>query len=47
MFDDEDIFTTNDDDMDDFDYYVSYIKALEQEQISRGDIVHELMMSLI
>lgn len=43
MFDDEDIFTTNDDDMDDFDYYVSYIKALEQEQISRGDIVHELM----
>jgi hypothetical protein len=42
MFD-EDIYTTNDDDTDDFDYYVSYIRALEEEQVSRSDIVHELM----
>ena len=42
MFDD-DIYTTDDDDLDDFDYYVSYIKALEEEQVSKGDIVRELM----
>ena len=38
MFDD-DIYTTDDDDLDDFDYYVSYIKALEEELVSKGDIV--------
>ena len=42
MFDD-DIYTTDDDDLDDFDYYVSYIKALEEELVSKGDIVRELM----
>lgn len=41
---DEDYFdTVEDDDTDDFDYYVSYIKALEEDMVSRGDIVRELM----
>lgn len=41
---DEDYFdTVDDDDTDDFDYYVSYIKALEEDMVSRGDIVRELM----
>ncbi len=43
MFDDEDIYTTNEDDTDDFDYYVSYIRALEEEQVSKNDIVLEIM----
>ena len=44
MFDDDEaIFTTDDDDTDDFDYYVSYIKALEEESVSKGIIVRELM----
>ncbi len=43
MFDDDDIYTTNDDDLDDFDYYVSFIQALEDEQVTKNDIVLELM----
>lgn len=43
MFDDDDIYTTNDDDLDDFDYYVSFIQALEDEQVNKNDIVLELM----
>lgn len=39
----EDFYIDGDDDLDDFDYYVSYIKALEEEQVSKGDIVRELM----
>ena len=43
MFDDDDIYTTNDDDLDDFDYYVSFIQVLEDEQVTKNDIVLELM----
>ena len=44
MFDEyEAIFTTDDDDTDDFDYYVSYIKALEEESVSKVIIVRELI----
>lgn len=32
-----------DDDLDDFDYYVSYIKALEKEDFSKSDIAREIM----
>ena len=39
----EDFYIDGDDDLDDFDYYVSYIKALEEEQVSKNDIVRELM----
>lgn len=30
-------------DLDDFNYYVSYIKALEDEQFSKGEIARSLM----
>lgn len=43
MFDDEEIYVTSDDDTDDFDYYVSFIRALEEEQVTKSDIVFELM----
>lgn len=42
MFDD-DTYTAGEDDLDDFDYYASYIKALEEEQVTKSDIVRELM----
>lgn len=49
MFDDEDegggfyASEFQDSDLDDFDYYVSYIKALEKEDFSKSDIARELM----
>ena len=48
MFDDDEIdgFSApgfQDDDLDDFDYYVSYIKALEKEDFSKSDIAREIM----
>lgn len=47
MFDDDDetdgFSASHDDDLDDFDYYVSYIKALEKEDFSKSDIARELM----
>lgn len=44
MIDDEDsFFTMGSDDSDDFDYYVSYINALEEENVSKKDIIRELM----
>lgn len=44
MIDDEDsFFTMESDDSDDFDYYVSYINALEEENVSKKDIIRELM----
>ncbi|MGI5058614.1 hypothetical protein [Treponema pectinovorum] len=42
MFDD-DSYVRDEDDLDDFDYYVSYIKALEEEQVTKNDILRELM----
>ncbi len=46
MFDDDDEIDgmgAPKDDLDDFDYYVSYIKALEEEQVSKSEIARELM----
>ncbi len=44
MFDNEDDeFEVGSDDLDDFEYYVDFIKALEDEYVSKSDIVHELM----
>lgn len=47
MFDDEDDEISGigavKDDLDDFDYFVSYIKALEDEQFSKGEIARSLM----
>lgn len=43
MFDEDYFDSVEDDDADDFDYYVSYIKALEEDMVSKGDIVRELM----
>lgn len=46
MFDDEDEIAGTKgvkDDLDDFDYYVSYIKALEDEFVSKSEIARELM----
>ncbi len=42
MFEDDDEFYAGDD-TDDFEYYASYIKALEEDHVSKGIIVHELM----
>ncbi|WP_191013823.1 hypothetical protein [Treponema zioleckii] len=44
MFDyEEDEYEVGSDDLDDFEYYVDFIKALEDEYVSKSDIVHELM----
>lgn len=44
MFDDEDDdYVRVSDDLDDFDYYCSFIKALEDEYVSKSEIVQELM----
>lgn len=52
MFDDDendgfsgfqDRIQDKDGDLDDFDYYVSYIKALEKEDFSKSDIAREIM----
>lgn len=46
MFEENDEFDErglDKDDLDDFDYYVSYIKALENELVSKGEIARELM----
>lgn len=46
MFDEDydDIITTaGSDDLDDFDYYYSFIRALEDEYIERSEIISQLM----
>ncbi len=45
MFDEdqEGYYDNSDDDADDYEYYVSYIRALENEGVERSIIVQELM----
>ncbi len=46
MFDDDEsdgFMSFSDDDLDDFDYYCSFIKALEEEFVSKSEIVTQLM----
>ena len=44
MFDSDFEFSSSGyDDGDDFDYYVSFLKPLEEEEFSKGMIVRELM----
>ncbi len=46
MFDDDEdegFMSSSDDDLDDYEYYCSFIRALEEEYVSKGEIVMQLM----
>ena len=43
MFDYDDEYEIGSDDLDDFEYYADCIRALEDEYVSKSDIVRELM----